>query len=160
MRSQFENDATLEINVFPYLVRCFFRSSSALCQDPRITRAYTAQNTKKMRTSRLSRSALMYSIPARCGTDTAGQGAFEPPPANSSSENRILRPGREKNSRPNPPKKNDSIYWYIFQGGVGGITVVRIVFLSGSGSLARVSPLFLHGLKLLLRYGLERPAIT
>ena len=57
----------------------FFSVKLCICQDARITRAYTAQNTKI--------SALLaclaqptYPIPARCGTDTAGRGAFEPPP--------------------------------------------------------------------------------
>ena len=54
-----------------------FSFKLCLCQDPRIARAYTALNTKV--TSRLSRSAHV-PIPAKCGTDTAGRGAFEPPP--------------------------------------------------------------------------------
>ena len=53
-----------------------------ICQDPRIARAYTAQNNKK--------SALLACLAqrlseftSRCGTDTAGRGALEPPPEDS-----------------------------------------------------------------------------
>ena len=56
-----------------------FKLCIYICQDPRIARAYNAQNTKIC--------ALLdclvqpkYPIPARYGTDTAGQGAFEPAP--------------------------------------------------------------------------------
>ena len=51
-----------------------------ICQDPRITRAYTAQNSRK-------KSALLdcldQRLPAfmsKCGTDTAERGALKAPP--------------------------------------------------------------------------------
>ena len=47
---KFGNDANLEMLYLIYSFKLY------ICQDPRIARAYTAQNTKK-RTSRLSRSA-------------------------------------------------------------------------------------------------------
>ena len=56
----------------------FFSFKLCICQDPRVARAYTAQNTDFY--------ALLaclvqptHPIPARCGTGTAGRGAFEPP---------------------------------------------------------------------------------
>ena len=51
IRCQFGNDAHLEMLSLIYSFKLY------ICQDPRIARAYTAQNTKKKRTSRLSRSA-------------------------------------------------------------------------------------------------------
>ena len=78
IRSQFENDANLEINVVPYIR--FFRSSSAyICQDSRTAPAHTAQNTKVCALLACLAQPT-YPIPARCGTDAAGRGAFEPPP--------------------------------------------------------------------------------
>ena len=50
-----------------------------ICQDPRIARAYTAQNTQICALSPCL-AQRTYPIPARCGTDTAGRGAFGPPP--------------------------------------------------------------------------------
>ena len=55
-----------------------FSFKLCICQDPRIARAYTAQNTKVC--ALLAYLAQpTYPMPARCGTDTAGRGAFEPP---------------------------------------------------------------------------------
>ena len=65
-------------NDYPYII--FFRSSSAyICRDQRTARAYTAQNTK-ICTLLASLAQPTYPIIARCGTDTAGRGALEPPP--------------------------------------------------------------------------------
>ena len=50
-RFEFGNDANLEMLPLIYSFKLY------ICQDPRIARAYTAQNTKKKRPSRLSRSA-------------------------------------------------------------------------------------------------------
>ena len=50
-RCQFGNDANLE------MLSLIYSFMLHVCQDPRIVRAYTAQNAKKKRTSRLSRSA-------------------------------------------------------------------------------------------------------
>ena len=57
-----------------------FSFKLCLCQDPRIARAYTAQNTKIAHLLLACHAQPTYPIPARCGTDTAGRGAFEPPP--------------------------------------------------------------------------------
>ena len=56
-----------------------FSSSAYSCQDPRIARAYTAQNTKNYALLACFAQPT-YPTPARCGTDTAGRGAYEPPP--------------------------------------------------------------------------------
>ena len=53
MKPKFGNDANLEINVFSYV----FPFKLCICQDPRIARAYTAQNAFFLPTSRLSCSA-------------------------------------------------------------------------------------------------------
>ena len=70
IRSQFGNDANLEINVFPYN----FSFKLCICQDPIIARAYTAQNTITC--------ALLacLAFTSRCPTDKEGRGALEPPP--------------------------------------------------------------------------------
>ena len=58
----------------------FFRSYSAyICQDPRIYRAYTAQNTILFALLACLAQPT-YPIPTRCGTYTAERGAFDPPP--------------------------------------------------------------------------------
>ena len=53
--------------------------SFKLCiyQDPRIARAYTAQNTN-ICALLACLAGPTYPTPARCGTDSAGRGAFEP----------------------------------------------------------------------------------
>ena len=48
-------------------------------QDPRIARAYTAQSTKKNALLACLAQRLS-AFTSRCGTDTAGRGALEPPP--------------------------------------------------------------------------------
>ena len=91
-----------------------FSFKLCICQDPRIGRAYTAQNTKFCALLACLAQPT-YPIPARCGTDKAGGGAFEPPPKDGA---RTKLSGREfqlreshteaeteKNSWPNPPKK-------------------------------------------------------
>ena len=57
----------------------FFSFKLCICQDPRIAQAYTAQNTK-ICALLACLAQPTYPIPARCGTDAAGRGAFEPPP--------------------------------------------------------------------------------
>ena len=55
-----------------------------------MARAYTAQNTKIY--ALLAHLAQpTYPIPAKCGTDTAGRGAFEPPPKDSARTKRFHR---------------------------------------------------------------------
>ena len=49
------------------------------CQNPRIPRAYTAQNTKKSTLLNCLAQCLS-ALKSRCGTDTAGRGALEAPP--------------------------------------------------------------------------------
>ena len=83
---------------------------------------YTAQNTKLCAfLSCLNQPT--YPIPARCGTDTAGRGAFEPPPEDG-ARTKLFDPkfpfdeshtGAETKKTPDqiPAKKNDHIV-YIF----------------------------------------------
>ena len=75
-KPKFGNDANSEINVLSYV---FFFFNLCICQDPRIAWAYTAQNTKFCALLACLAQPT-YPIPARCGTDMAGRGAFEPPP--------------------------------------------------------------------------------
>ena len=110
-------------------IRCFFRSSSAyMCQDPRIARAYTAQNTKiyALLACLACLAQPTYPIPAGCGTDTARRGGLSRPPKtalersylaeNSSSENRILRPRRKKLLPGSPPQRMIMhIYTYTYR---------------------------------------------
>ena len=56
----------------------FIRSSYTYAKIPRIARAYTAQNTTKKRTSRLSPSASIR-VHFEVRTDMAGRGALESP---------------------------------------------------------------------------------
>ena len=103
---------------------CFLRSSSAyVCQDPRIARAYTAQNTKFCAIiSCLTQPT--YPIPARCGTDTAGQGVFEPPPEDGARTKLCDREFQFRESHTEaeaektldriPEKKKDHIHIYIY----------------------------------------------
>ena len=91
--------------------------------NPRIARAYTAQNTKKNALLACLAQHLS-AFTSKCGTVTAGRGAFEPPPEDGA---RTKLSGREfqfreshtevetkKSSRPNPRKKERSyIYLYI-----------------------------------------------
>ena len=72
-----------------------------LCQDPRITRAHTAQNTK-IWALLACRAQPTYPIPARCGTDTAGRGAFEPPPLRRVSFVQALQTSSKTNKRSSP----------------------------------------------------------
>ena len=72
--TKFEIFANLEINVFPLV----FSFKLCICQDPRIARAYTAQTKNCALLACLAQPT--YPIPARCGTDTAGRGAFQPRP--------------------------------------------------------------------------------
>ena len=108
----------------------FFRSSSAyICQDPgiarqdpRIARAYTAQNTKNAHFSLVSLSPRTRSRP---GPERIrqGEGRLSRPPRtalersyfteNSSSENRILRPRRKKLLTESPAKRM-IIYIFIY----------------------------------------------
>ena len=57
----------------------FFLFKLCICKDPRTARAYTARNTKFCALLACLAQPT-YPIPAKCGTDTAGRGAFEPPP--------------------------------------------------------------------------------
>ena len=75
IRSQFGTDANSEIMFFHMV----FSFKLCICQDPRMARAYTAQNTKSCALVDFLAQPT-YPIPARCGTDTAGRRAFEPPP--------------------------------------------------------------------------------
>ena len=64
------------IKMFSHMLFLF---KLCICQDPTIARAYTAQNTK-ICALLACLAQPTYPIPARWGTDTAGRGAFEPPP--------------------------------------------------------------------------------
>ena len=101
----------------------FFLFKLCICQNPSIARAYTAQNTK-ICALLACLAQPTYPIPARCGTDTAGRGAFEPPPEDGALTKLFDREFQfreshteaetEKNSWPNPPKKEWS-YIYIYR---------------------------------------------
>ena len=93
-------------------------SSTYIWQDPRIARAYTAQNTKKTHSSLVSLSG--YPRSGR-GAERMRQGEGRRSRApktelernylteNSSSENHILRTRRKETPDWTPPKKNDDI---------------------------------------------------
>ena len=66
-------DANLEMLSLIYSFKLY------ICQDSRIAPAYTAQNTKKNALLACLAQRLSAST-SRCGTDTAGRGALEPPP--------------------------------------------------------------------------------
>ena len=72
--SNFGNDADFG-NVVPY-----FSFKLCICQDPKIARAYTAQNTKKKSARVACLAQRLSAFTSRCGTDTVGRGALEPPP--------------------------------------------------------------------------------
>ena len=68
--------------------RVFFSFKLCMCQDPRITRAHTAQNTKNC-VLLACVAQPTYLIPARCGTDAAGRGTFKPPPKDGARTKRF-----------------------------------------------------------------------
>ena len=88
------------------------------CQDPRIARAYTAQNTKKKSAHLACLAQRLSAFTSRCGTDTAGRGAFEPPFKDGARTKLFDREFRSRESHndaetektPGPEKKNDHIY--------------------------------------------------
>ena len=86
LRSQFGNDADLEIHVFPYV----FSFKLCIGQDQRTAWAYTSQNTN-ICALLACLAQPTYLIPARCGTDTAGRGAFEPSPEDGARTKRFDR---------------------------------------------------------------------
>ena len=63
--------------MFSHILIC--SSSAYIGQNPRIGRAYTTQKTK-MCALLACLAQPTYLIPARYGPDTAGRGAFGPPP--------------------------------------------------------------------------------
>ena len=67
-----------------------FSFKLCICQDPRIARACTAQNTQ-ICALLACLAQPTYPIPARCGTDTAGLGAFEPSPEDGARTKRFDR---------------------------------------------------------------------
>ena len=75
----------------------FFSFKLCMCQDPRVARAYTAQNTK-ICALLACLAQPTYPIPARCGTNTAGRGAFEPPPEDVFHS---IKPGRRQAKQTN-----------------------------------------------------------
>ena len=72
---------------FPIYI-IFFSFKLCICQDPRIARAYTTQNTK-ICALLACLAQPTYPIPARCGTDKAGRGPFEPPPEDGARTKRF-----------------------------------------------------------------------
>ena len=104
----------------------FFSFKLCICQDPRTARAYTAQNTK-ICALLVCPAQPTYPIPARCGTDTAGQGAFEPPPEDGARTKLFDREFQfrvshteaetEKTPTESPPKRmiiHSRIHLYIY----------------------------------------------
>ena len=112
-RCQFENESIWKC------CAVFFRSSSTcICQDPRVARAYSAQNTKKKSTPRLPCSASIRAhVEVRNGYGRA-RGVGAAPRSrrylteDSGSVNRILRPRQKETPDRIPEKKNDLIYMY------------------------------------------------
>ena len=116
-------DANLEMTANLELLLLVYSFKLYICQDPRIGRAYTAQNTKIKRTSRLPRSAcIRVHVEVRNGYGRArGVGAAPRRRAlersslteDSSSENCILRPRRKKLRTESPQRQNNHIYIYL-----------------------------------------------
>ena len=71
-------DASLEMTPIWKCCSLMYSFKLCICQDPRIARAYTAQNTKNIALlARLAQHPSAFT--SRCGTDKAGRGASEPP---------------------------------------------------------------------------------
>ena len=111
-------DANLEMLSLIYSLKLY------ISQDPRIARAYTAQSTKKMHFSLVSLSVYPRSRrgAARIRQDEErwsrpSKTALEPSylTENSSSENRILRPRRNKTPDRIPEKMSDHINIYMLR---------------------------------------------
>ena len=109
---------------FPIYMCFSFNWKLCICQDPRIARVYTAQNTK-ICAFLACLAQPTYPIPARCGTDTAGRGAFEPLHEDGARTKLFDREFQfreshteaetEKTPDRSPPKKEWSyIYLYTF----------------------------------------------
>ena len=112
-----------------------------ICRDPRIAREYTAQNTK-ICAPLACLAQPTYPMPARCGTDTAGRGAFEPPSEDGARTKlfdrefqfRELHTEAETEKTPDriPLKKNDNIdYTFTF------CTLLLSSFWTGRGHRCR-----------------------
>ena len=108
----------------------FFSFKLCICQDVKIVRAYTVQNTKKCGLLACLVQPT-YPIPVRCGKDTAGQGAFEPPPEDGARTKLFDRKfqfveshteAETKKLLTEQLKKND-IYLFILQGFSQGCTL-------------------------------------
>ena len=72
-------DANLEMMPILEMLSLIYSFKLYICQDQKIARAYTAQNTKKNALFACLAHRLS-AFTSRCGTDTAGRGALEPPP--------------------------------------------------------------------------------
>ena len=93
-----------------------------ICQDPRIARALPPEIKKKRTSSFLAQRLSAFA--SRCGTDTAGRGALEPPPEDGARTKLVDREFQLRESHTEaetektpdriPPKKNDQIYIYIY----------------------------------------------
>ena len=93
-----------------------------VCQDSRIAPACTAQNTNKSALLACLAQRL-FAFTSRCGTDTAGRGALEPPPEDGARTKLFDREFQFHESHTEaktkktpdriPEKKNDHIYIYI-----------------------------------------------
>ena len=90
----------------------FFSFKLCLCQDLRIDRAYTAQNTKICALFACLAQP-MYPIPARCGTDTAGRGACQPPPEDVFHSFKPCR-RQAKQTLESMPPQNSKHYQLLF----------------------------------------------
>ena len=75
----------------------FFSFNLCICQVLRIARVYTAQNTKKCGFLDCLAQPT-YTIPARCGMDTAGRVAFEPYPKDGARTKQFNRESQFRES--------------------------------------------------------------
>ena len=125
IRSQCGNDTPSWKYMFSHMI---FSLKLFICQDPRIARAYSAQNTN-ICALHACLPQPTYPIPARCGTDTAGRRALEPPLTRRRRWNEAIWPrisvpriaywGRDKmNCWPNPPQKGLSYTYLLFHNSI------------------------------------------
>ena len=97
-RSQFGNDANMEIHVFPYVF--FVQALPIICQDQRIARAYTAQSTFLC-------AFFAHLAQPTYPSNEAIQPTIPVPRIAYWGRDGIKTPGRI------PPKKNDHVYIFI-----------------------------------------------
>ena len=119
IRNQFGNYVNLEINVLPYVFLI------QVLHMPRSNNSCGVYRPKYQKLRILARLAQpTYPIPARCGTDTAGRGAFEPPTESGPWTKLFDREFQFRESHTEPetkklltesPPKRMIIYIYIYR---------------------------------------------